>query len=69
MPCQVLTAPYNIWTREEFDQWVGAATREHLAAESAGQVDIPPPTEDEIIWVMGRVVAEINLTIVPAGNA
>lgn len=68
MPCQVVTAPFNIWTREEFDRWVGAATREHVA-ENVERYDMPPPTEAEIMQIMAMVASEINFNIVPAGNA
>lgn len=68
MPCQVVTAPFNIWTREEFDKWVGAATREHVA-ENVERFNMPTPTEDEIMMIMSMVASEINYTIVPAGNA
>lgn len=68
MPIQVATAPYNIWTREEFDKWISVSTREHIA-ENLERFALPEPSEDEVQMIMAMVVSEINYNIVPAGNA
>jgi hypothetical protein len=67
MPKTVQIAPYNIWTRAEFDKWIGDSVRAHVA-ESLERFGLEPPTDIELQQLMAMVVSEINYNIVPAGN-
>jgi hypothetical protein len=64
-PMMMATAPNNVWTRLEFETWIGALAKQEIEARGKA----PPLTDTEVEGLMEMIVYSLNTGIVPAGNA